>query len=99
MHVRVSTCAGPPDGVDDGIRNFEGMTDSLLQLDGFQGAYLLVDRSAGRAMTITLWSSEEAAEASAERASQMRHEAAGGAGLTTESVDTYEVAVGVEPGG
>lgn len=92
MHARVSSYAGSGDQVDDGVRNFEGATDALRQLDGFEGAYLLVDRQGGRAMTITLWSSEQAAQASAERASQMRQEVAGGAGLSIETVDTYEVA-------
>lgn len=96
MHARVSTYAGPADSVDDGVRNFEATTDALRELDGFQGAYLLVDRQGGRAMTITLWSTEQAAEASAERARQMRQEVAGGAGLSIESVDTYEVASEVE---
>ncbi len=92
MHARVSRYAGSPDQVDDGVRNFESATDALRQLEGFEGAYLLVDRQGGRALTITLWSSEQAAQASAERANQMRQEAAGGAGLSIESVDTYEVA-------
>ena len=97
MHARVSTYSGPADGIDDGIRNFENTTDALRQLDGFQGGYLLVDREGGRAVTITLWSSEQTAEASAERASQIRKDAAGGAGLSIDTVDTYEVAMQVEP--
>jgi heme-degrading monooxygenase HmoA len=97
MHARVSTYAGTTDQVDDGVRNFEGMTEPLRQLDGFEGAYLLTDRQGGRAMTITLWSTEQAAEASAERAKEMRSEVAGGAGLSIESVDTYEVATQIEP--
>lgn len=97
MHARVSTYSGWAAQVDDGVRNFEGRMGALRQLEGFEGAYLLVDRNGGRVMTITLWSTEQAAEASAERASQLRQEAAGGAGLSIDSVGTYEVALQTEP--
>ncbi len=60
---------------------------------------MLVDRGTGKALTITLWSSEDAVQASAERASQMRSDAAGGAGMSIDSVGTYEVAVHIQPGG
>lgn len=99
MHARVSTYAGSPDQAEAGVRNFEGLTDSLRSLEGFEGGYLLVDRGTGKALTITLWSSEDAVQASAERASQMRSDAAGGAGMSIDSVDTYEVAVHIQPGG
>ncbi len=45
---------------------------------------------------MTLWSSEDAAEASAQRAKQMRSDAAGGAGMSIGSVETYEVALQIE---
>ena len=83
-------------------RGSETSRDSLMAcaaLKGFQGAYLLVDRATGKALTMTLWSSEETADASAERAKQMRSDAAGGAGMSIESVETYEVAVNIQPGG
>ncbi len=98
MHARVSTYSGSPEQAEEGIRNFEGLTEGLRSLDGFEGAYLLADRGTGKAITITLWSSEEAAQASAEHARQMRDQAAGGAGMSIDSVDTYEVAVQIQPG-
>lgn len=99
MNARVSTYAGSPHQAEEGIRNFEGLTEGLRSMDGFEGAYLLVDRGTGKAMTITLWSSEEALQASAERAKQMRTDAAGGAGMSIDSVENYEVAVQIQPGG
>ena len=99
MHARVSTYAGTPDQAQEGIQNFEGLSNALRALDGFEGAYLFVDRGTGSAVSVTLWASEDAAQASAEKAKQMRNEAAGGAGMTIESVTTYEVAVQVQPGG
>ena len=99
MHARVSTYAGTPDEAEEGIRNFEGLTDALRSLDGFEGAYLFVDRGTGSAVSVTLWANEGAAQASAEKAKQMRDQAAGGAGMSIESVTTYEVAVQIQPGG
>ena len=100
MHARVSTYAGiAPDRAEDGVQAFQRSAEPLQQLDGFEGAYLLMDRAGGRAITITLWADEGAAQASAERASQLRSEAASAADMSVESVDTYEVAVQVQPTG
>lgn len=94
MHARVGVYKGTPEQTEEGLRNFrEKTTEQLRQLDGFEGAYLLADREGGKALTITLWASESAAEASAEQAKQMRSQAAEGAGMTVESVETYEVAL------
>ncbi len=99
MHARISTYAGTPDQAEEGIENFERLTDALRSLDGFEGAYLFVDRGTGNALSVTLWASEDATQASAEKAKQMREQAAGGAGMSIESVATYEVAVQIQPGG
>jgi hypothetical protein len=48
-------------------------------------------------MTMTMWSTEQAVEACAERAGQIRQKAAGSAGLSIDSVGTYEVALQIEP--
>ncbi len=97
MIARVGTYSGSPDQAEEGIRNFQGLTEPLRSLDGFEGAYLLVDRGTGKALTMTLWSSEDAANASAERAKQMRSDAAGGAGMSVDTVETFEVAVQIQP--
>ncbi len=36
MHARVSTYAGSPDQAEAGVRNFEGLTDSLRSLEGLR---------------------------------------------------------------
>ena len=77
----------------------DAIQTALRGLDGFEGAYLFVDRGTGNAVSVTLWASEDAAQASAEKAKQMRDQAAGGAGMSIESVTTYEVAVQIQPGG
>jgi len=93
MHARLSTYAGAADRLDEMVQGFNQTTDQLRQIDGFEGGLVLVDRSTGKAATITFWSSEQAAHASADQADQMRTQVAQAGGLSIESVQTYEVAL------
>lgn len=106
MHARVSRYTGSADRVEDAIRSFEDTAEKIRELEGFEGAYLLVDRAGGNAVTIALYSSEDAMEATAEQAEQLRRDAADAAGVgaasaeaafSIESVDMYEVAGLIEP--
>ncbi|MFN2556255.1 MAG: hypothetical protein ABR592_05180 [Nitriliruptorales bacterium] len=97
MHARVGMYAGAADDLDVAAQNFERDSDAVAALDGFEGAFLLIDHANGRAMTITLWSNEDAVAASAERADQIRAQATGPAGVAIESVEVYEVAVQLGP--
>ena len=90
MHARVSSYSGDADGLTSG---FDSQTEALRQVDGFKSAYFLVDRDGGKGMSITLWDSEEALKASAERANEMRRQATQPSGATIESVDSYEVVI------
>ena len=90
MFARVGTY---DQGGDEVVQGFNSQTEALQQVDGFKGAYFLVDRDGGKAMSVTLWESREALDASAERASRMRDEATAPSGASTVSVDSYEVAV------
>jgi heme-degrading monooxygenase HmoA len=76
---------------------FESATSELEQLEGFSKAYFLTDAEHGRGMSITLWETQEALSASAERAHQMRTQATRPADATIESVESYEVVLTVEP--
>ena len=95
MHARVSSYEGD---VDRLIEGFERQIDLVRRLDGFARAYLLVDRAGDRALTMTLWDSAQALDASATRAAHLREEATETAGAAIGSVDSYELAVDVEPG-
>ena len=90
MHGRLSTYEGPADEL---TRGFEGVTSDLEQLEGLKGAYFGVDRDGGTAFSLTLWESEEALEASVERANQMRDQASQQAGGTIKSVQHFEITV------
>jgi len=95
VHARVSTYEGD---VDRLIEGFERQTELVRRLEGFAHAYLLVDRGAGRAMTVTLWDTEQALEDSAARAAHLREEASETAGATIGLVRSYEVAFDVAAG-
>jgi heme-degrading monooxygenase HmoA len=95
VHARVSSYEGD---VDRLVEGFQRQADLVRRLDGFARALLFVDRAGGRAVTVTLWDSEEALEASAARAAHLREEASETAEATIGSVDSYELAFDVERG-
>jgi heme-degrading monooxygenase HmoA len=92
MHARVSTYEGQADEL---VKGFASVAGPLEDLEGFSVAYFLVDREAGKGVSITLWESEDALAASAERANQMREKATDQAGATIRSVESFEVALTV----
>jgi heme-degrading monooxygenase HmoA len=92
MFVRVSTYSGDPDEL---VRGFDTARSDLQQIDGFSQAYFCVDREGGKGLTITLWDDEQALEASAEQARQLRARATEPSGATIDSVQHYEVALTV----
>lgn len=94
MYARVSTYTGDPDKL---IEGFQGATEGLKQLPGQAGAYFCVDRENGTALTMTLWETQQALEASVEGANQLRTQAVQTADAEVESVTQYEVAIVVQP--
>ena len=90
MYARVSSYEIPTEGIGAAIQGFE--ETGLESWDGFHRAYLLVDRGSGKALTITMWESEEAVRASAERANQARAQVMEGASGATVDVKEYEIA-------
>lgn len=92
MFARVSTYTGETDEL---VRGFESARDDLAQIDGFAQAYFCVDRSSGKGLTITLWETEQALQASAEQADRLRARATEPSGATIDSVQHYEVALTV----
>ena len=88
MHARVSTYQlGNTDAAIDQFR-------SALQsagLEDVQEAVLLVDRTSGKAITITYWEDENALASSREAADRLRSRAAEGASGSITSGEEYEV--------
>ena len=87
MHARLSTYEGQGGEL---ARGFEAQTNALEQLDGFKAAYFGVSDS-GKAFSLTLWESEDALNESAERAKQMRSDAAQPSGAEIRSVEHFEI--------
>lgn len=92
MFARVSVYQSEPDRIDDVAKSFENRR-GVQELQGFIDAYVLVDRNSGKAITLTLWENEQAANESAEKAKELRDSAAEEFGGSVESVETYEVAL------
>jgi type IV pilus biogenesis protein CpaD/CtpE len=93
MFARVVTYSGD---VDQLIPAYDYACTYLKELDGFSIAYFCVNRSRSKALSMQLWESEEALDASAMQVRQLRASAAEAAGATTESVMEYEVAFTVQ---
>jgi hypothetical protein len=94
MYARVTSLAGSPGDVDDGVENFRKNVIPFTREQGGKGSILLIDRASGKALAITLWEDEQALRASEERANTLRAEAAEELGATEQpEVERYEVAV------
>ncbi len=92
--ARVSSLAGPPEGIDEGISFIkEQIAPEAGDLTGWRGILAVVDRTTGRTKMVTFWDSEESLWASEERANQLRSRAAEAMGESITGVDRYEVAV------
>jgi heme-degrading monooxygenase HmoA len=93
MHARATTVRVGQEVAEQAISQYRDALTTFRGMDGNQGAFLLVDRVAGRGIGVTLWESEEAMADSREQAEQLRQRAAEQAQGEIESVVEYEVAV------
>src|SRR5215211_9219535 len=60
-------------------------------MDGYKGAYAFMDRQSGKAITITMWESEEAMQRTEEAVRSLRKEVAEGLSGNIVDVEHYEV--------
>jgi heme-degrading monooxygenase HmoA len=92
VHARMSTLEGPPDEIDEILREIrEHVLPLLRQQDGFKGFITLEDRQSGKLIGITFWESERAMQASEEVGDRTRSETAEATHDTIEDVERYEV--------
>jgi heme-degrading monooxygenase HmoA len=100
VFARVSTFTGTSDEIDKAIREVQqNVLPRTEQLDGYKGAYFLVDRENGKSLAVTLWENEEAMRASEDAANSLRSEIADALGTQMVGVERYEVAVAAQEGG
>jgi heme-degrading monooxygenase HmoA len=93
MFARVSSYhAGDADRLLDG---FNMVTAELERIDGFSHAYFLVDRATGKAMSVTIWHSEEAMNESSRQADELRKRGTEAGRGSIESVEQYEIGLTV----
>ena len=60
MHARVVSAQGRIDKFNEAIRVWKEKDITLMDsVKGYRGAYLLTDREAGKAISITLWDSKK----------------------------------------
>jgi hypothetical protein len=95
VYARVATFEGKPDQVEKGIAASRDLLESSLDsppdgLEGVKGLWMLVDRSTGKGLGITLFDSERDLERGDAALSAMSPPAVGSAKRT--GVDFYEVA-------
>ena len=92
MYARVSILQGPPELMDEGLRQArEVVLPGARQIEGFKGMIALGDRQSGKTLGITFWESEEAMRASEEAAGRLREESAEAGGDEIAGVERYEV--------
>ncbi len=95
MFARVSIIQGKAEHVEEGIKDYkERMLPEARKMDGFKGAFLLVDRKSGKNLGITLWDTEKSMLASSAAANRLREKGAkAAAAQQPPAVEIYEVAV------
>jgi heme-degrading monooxygenase HmoA len=98
MFARVSRFEGFSAGqVDEAVRVArERFIPAAQQSGGFEGMYVLADQESGMALSITLWESREAMQASEEQADSSRQDAAQSGGGSVAGVERYEVVLSPE---
>lgn len=96
MYARIVTNFVQPNKVEEGIQLYrESVLPETKQQRGFQGAMALADHSKSKVLVITLWQSEEDAQASGASSAYLQAQFAKAASLYTAAplVETYEVIV------
>jgi heme-degrading monooxygenase HmoA len=94
MLARVSTYEGPSHRMEEGINYVrERILPAARNIAGFSGILLLADRETGKALSITLWESEQSLRDSEEEAARLRRETAEAGGETIAGVERYEVSI------
>lgn len=92
MYARTSSWSGSPEALEKWAKQTaETVAPMVAALDGNAGAWFFVDRDGGRALTLTLWKTEEAALASDATAEQSRERTTAATGVELLERGRYEV--------
>ena len=92
MQARISTIEGDGGKVDDALEVInERVMPALKTLEGFTAANFLVDRAAGKLVTVAFYADEGALKGSVEAVGPMRDEVADAMGGKVVGVESYEL--------
>ncbi|MDP9986674.1 hypothetical protein LFT44_05090 [Arthrobacter sp. FW306-05-C] len=89
MFARISTYRTGPETRPDNTGN---VVDRVLQIPGCKGVYYLNGTGTDKALSITLWDTEEAMVASRQDATRIREESSEADRTEIVSVEEFEVA-------
>jgi len=94
VHARSTTIQAQTSSIDDGIAYMrDDLMRELENVDGYVGISLLVDRDTGRCIITAAYESEDAMRAAADKAKQLRSQAADRFGGTVEKIEEWEIGV------
>jgi heme-degrading monooxygenase HmoA len=93
MYARVVRYQVPQKRFGEVVPAFREAVEGLKDIDGNSGGYLLIDPDNCTALTITLWETREALEASEMRASRLRGQAVDAVDANITATDRCEVAL------
>jgi hypothetical protein len=92
MYARTSTWTGAPEALENWVRHVrEKVAPMVAGLPDNGGAYFFVDRDQGRALTLTLWTSEDAALRSDATADKSRESTVAATGVELLERGRFEV--------
>ena len=91
MLARVARYQIEPDRCDEAVRAFMDAAREVVELEGFDAGYIVVDSGSGVMLTFTVWESRAALEASEVRAAALRQRASRAVDGEIQSVGVYDV--------
>ncbi len=92
MQARTSTWSGTPEALDQWVEHVTNNVKPMVAgLPGNAGAYFFIDRTQGKALTLTLWDSEDAAALSDQTAEASRARTVAATGVEVVERARYEV--------
>jgi heme-degrading monooxygenase HmoA len=93
MFARVSRYQIPAARFGQVVPAFRDAMDQVQQLEGNKGGYLLIDRDNNTALTLTLWETQAALQASEVAANRMRSDSINTVEGDILTIDRCEVAL------
>jgi heme-degrading monooxygenase HmoA len=91
MLARMARYEVDPDRCDDVLDVFQSAVDEIKNMTGFERGFVMVDSESGAVTTITLWTDQNAAEASATAAAGARQRAIRELDGEVQSVQVFNV--------